>query len=116
MEFFGFVLVHTVKKEDSEKCKTLEGLQTVELTNVANYITAEPTVLEHFISQRGIDEVAISHAETGVDLYVECLTLRNEVGTSVFTEGEHAGKPVSQLLDEGVVHLVDHTAIVVELP
>lgn len=116
MEFFGFILVHTVKKEDSEKCQTREGLKDVELTNVANFLLEEPTTIEHFISQHNLDKVAIEHSEKGLDFFIECLTLRNAEGTKIFKEGEHAGKPISQMIEEELVSIADHVAMVVQLP
>lgn len=116
MEFFGFVLVHTVAKEDSEKCQSVEGLQEVELKNVANFVVEDPITIEHFIKKGSLDATVKDHCNSGVDFFVECLTLRCEEGSKVLLEGDHAGRPIGELIEEGIVHIADHTANVIVLP
>jgi hypothetical protein len=116
MRFFSFILVHAVRKEESEKCKTDEGLKEAELVNVANILVEEPTTLVHFIKQRGIDQIATMYMHKGVDFFIECVTLRNKEGTIVLKEGEHAGKPLKDLVEQGIVTMVDHDAVILQLP
>ena len=116
MKFFGFVLVHTVAKEDSEKCQTVDGLKTVELNNIANFIVEEPTTIENFAKGGNLHNLVVENLGKGVDLFVECLTLSCKEGCKVLKEGEHANKPISELIENGVIHLADHVANVIVIP
>ena len=115
MEFFGFILVHTADKEVLEKCQFKALLKDVVTTNVANFILEEPTTLREFIKKGGINALAKEYSGKGVGLFIECLTLKHADGSKVLKEGEHAGKPINELISEGVIHLCDHDAIVVNL-
>lgn len=116
MEFFGFILIHTVAKEDSEKCQKIEGLKEVKLTNVANFVVEDPITIEHFITSGNVDHIVKEHANKGLDFFVECLTLRCKEGSKILTEGEYANRPISELIGEDVIAVADHDANVVVLP
>lgn len=116
MEFFGFILIHTVAKEDSEKCQSIEGLKEVKLTNVANFIVEDPITIEHFIKSGGANHIFVEYANKGLDFFIECLTLRCKEGSKILKESEYTNRPISELIGKGVVALADHDANVVVLP